>query len=117
MAEETLPSGESLLLPPWPGCAGHIKRLPFLLFSVKVRTHFLLFSVKVRAHFLLFSVKVRAHFLRKCAAKMPSVGPAVVLDGVVSVQPDGLRVLVKTEVLDTELLAESFEDFHRVAFY
>ena len=22
MAEETLPSGESLLLPPWPGCAG-----------------------------------------------------------------------------------------------
>ena len=26
MTEETLPSGESLLLPPWPGCAGHVKR-------------------------------------------------------------------------------------------
>ena len=26
LTEETLPSGESLLLPPWPGCAGHVKR-------------------------------------------------------------------------------------------
>ena len=26
MTEETLPLGESLLLPPWPGCAGHVKR-------------------------------------------------------------------------------------------
>ena len=28
MAEETLPLDESLLLPPWPGCAGHVKRFP-----------------------------------------------------------------------------------------
>ena len=25
MTEETLSSEESLLLPPWPGCAGHVK--------------------------------------------------------------------------------------------
>ena len=42
------------------------------------------------------------------------MGPAVVLDGVVSVQPDGLRVLVKTEVLDTELFAQDSDHFHRV---
>ena len=45
------------------------------------------------------------------------MGPAVVLDSVVPVQPDGLRVLIETKVLDTELLAENFDHVHRVSLH
>ena len=40
MAEETLSSGESLLFPPWPGCAVHVKRsLPLEHSLVPVRLY------------------------------------------------------------------------------
>ena len=88
MAEGTLSSGESHLLPPWPGCAGHVKRSlpleqpPVRCFSCcTLGRHFLVkerplgrkFFVKERPLGRNFFVKERPLGRSKRGLKIPSM--------------------------------------------
>ena len=70
-----------------------------------------------RASVSLYDLKGVPQSLSDALAQLDPVGPAVVLHGVVSVQPDGLGVLIKTQTVDIELLSENSDHVHWVSLH